>query len=165
MVEVEPGITLRVVVEGEGPLVICLHGWPQGWYLYRNQIEPLKKAGFRVAVPDQRGYGGSSNPKDVKAYGLRNLCRDVVNLGKALGSPRFLLCAHDWGCIVAWQSGLRRSPPGYRAASLFPGLSRIRSLEGITLEASWKLLETPVNFPRFEKAMVSDHERSAEDSP
>ena len=54
------GVTLRTVVKGEGPLVILLHGWPQGWYLWRHQIEPLVAAGYRVAVPDQRGFGGSS---------------------------------------------------------------------------------------------------------
>ena len=61
------GVTLETVVEGEGPLVILLHGWPQCWYLWRHQIDPIVKAGFRVAVPNQRGYGGSSAPREVEA--------------------------------------------------------------------------------------------------
>ena len=56
------GVRLRTVVEGDGPLVILLHGWPQCWYLWRHQIDPLVAAGYRVAVPDQRGYGGSECP-------------------------------------------------------------------------------------------------------
>ena len=54
------GITLRTIGEGDGPLAILLHGFPRCWYLWRHQIDPLKEAGFRVAVPDQRGYGASS---------------------------------------------------------------------------------------------------------
>ncbi len=53
------GIRLRTVVEGSGPLVVLLHGFPQCWYLWRNQIDAIVEAGFQVAVPDQRGYGGS----------------------------------------------------------------------------------------------------------
>jgi pimeloyl-ACP methyl ester carboxylesterase len=53
------GVCLNTVVEGEGALVILLHGWPQCWYLWRHQIDPLVEAGFQVAVPNQRGYDGS----------------------------------------------------------------------------------------------------------
>ncbi len=100
------GVRLRAVVEGAGPLVILLHGFPQCWYLWRHQIEPLIAAGYRVAVPDQRGYGESSTPLDVTDYGIRTLCADVVGLAAALGSPQFTLIGHDWGCIVAWNTAL-----------------------------------------------------------
>lgn len=56
-VRVAPDVELRVVVDGSGPLVVLLHGFPQGWYLWRHTIQPLVDAGFRVAAPDQRGYG------------------------------------------------------------------------------------------------------------
>ena len=72
------GVNLRTVVEGDGPLVVLLHGWPQTWYLWRHQIDPLVEAGYRVAVPDQRGYGGSSCPDDIDAYDIRTLAADVV---------------------------------------------------------------------------------------
>ena len=63
------GVLLRTVVEGDGPLVVLLHGFPQCWYLWRHQIGPLAAAGYQVAVPDQRGYGGSDAPEPVEAYG------------------------------------------------------------------------------------------------
>ena len=62
------GITLKVIVEGSGPLLLLLHGFPQCGYLWRNQIDDLVAAGYQVAVPDQRGYGGSDKPADPQAY-------------------------------------------------------------------------------------------------
>ena len=100
------GVNLRAVVAGDGPLVILLHGFPQGWSLWRHQIDPLVAAGFRVAVPDQRGYGGSSAPAAVSAYDIRTLAADVIGLAQALGQPEFRLIGHDWGCIVAWHTAL-----------------------------------------------------------
>lgn len=100
------GVTLRTVVEGDGPLVILLHGWPQCWYLWRHQIAPLAAAGYRVAVPDQRGFGGSSKPAGVEAYDIRNMAADVVGLARALGYEQFNLVGHDWGCIIAWNTAL-----------------------------------------------------------
>lgn len=96
------GVTLRTIVEGEGPLVILLHGFPRCWYLWRHQIDPLVKAGFRVAVPDQRGYGASSRPSRIEDYNILELTADVVGLADALGEDKFYLVGHDWGCIVAW---------------------------------------------------------------
>tara|TARA_B100000676_G_C18060913_1_gene837694 strand:+ start:1200 stop:2162 length:963 start_codon:yes stop_codon:yes gene_type:complete len=96
------GVTLRTIVEGEGPLVILLHGFPRCWYLWRHQIDPLKEAGFRVAVPDQRGYGTSSRPERIEDYNILELAADVIGLADALGEEKFYLVGHDWGCIVAW---------------------------------------------------------------
>jgi len=100
------GITLRAVVEGDGPLVVLLHGWPQCWYLWRHQIDPLVAAGYRVAVPDLRGYGGSSRPPDVADYDIRTLAGDIAGIAQALGEETFKLIGHDWGCIVAWNTAL-----------------------------------------------------------
>lgn len=96
------GITLRTIVEGDGPLAILLHGFPRCWYLWRHQIDPLKEAGFRVAVPDQRGYGASSRPERIEDYNILELAADVIGLADALGEEKFYLVGHDWGCIVAW---------------------------------------------------------------
>lgn len=101
-VRVAPGVELRVVVEGRGPLVVLLHGFPQGWYLWRHTIKPLVDAGFRVAAPDQRGYGLSDAPAEVSQYGLKTLTRDVVELARGLGHDTFYMVGHDWGCQVAW---------------------------------------------------------------
>lgn len=100
------GVTLRTIVEGEGPLAVLLHGFPRCWYLWRHQIEPLKAAGFRVAVPDQRGYGASSCPSRIEDYNILELAADVVGLADALGEEKFYLVGHDWGCIVAWYTAL-----------------------------------------------------------
>ena len=100
------GVRLRTVVEGDGPLVVLLHGFPQCWYLWRHQIDPLKAAGYRVAVPDQRGYGSSERPEAVEAYHILNLAADVVGLVDALGEQKAYLVGHDWGCIVAWHAAL-----------------------------------------------------------
>jgi len=100
------GIRLRAVVEGAGPLVILLHGWPQCWYLWRNQIDPLVEAGFQVAAPDQRGYGGSDRPTEVEAYNIIELTNDVVGLAGALGREQFIVVGHDWGAPVAWHTAL-----------------------------------------------------------
>jgi pimeloyl-ACP methyl ester carboxylesterase len=100
------GVTLRTIVEGDGPLVILLHGFPRCWYLWRHQIDPLKAAGFRVAVPDQRGYGASSCPERIEDYNILDLTADIVGLADALGEDQFFLVGHDWGCIVAWYTAL-----------------------------------------------------------
>ncbi|MEH2069863.1 MAG: alpha/beta hydrolase [Nostoc sp.] len=100
------GVSLRTVVEGQGPLVILLHGWPQCWYLWRHQIDPLVEAGFQVAVPDQRGYGGSDAPEQVNAYDIINLTGDVVGIADALGYENFTVVGHDWGAPVAWNTAL-----------------------------------------------------------
>jgi pimeloyl-ACP methyl ester carboxylesterase len=100
------GVTLRTIVEGDGPLAILLHGFPRCWYLWRHQIDPLKAAGFRVAVPDQRGYGPSTCPERIEDYNILELAADVVGLADALGEEQFYLVGHDWGCIVAWYTAL-----------------------------------------------------------
>lgn len=100
------GIRLRAAVEGNGPLVILLHGFPQCWYLWRHQIEPLVAAGFQVAAPDQRGYGGSDRPAEIEAYNIIELTNDVAGLAGALGHERFIVVGHDWGAPVAWHTAL-----------------------------------------------------------
>lgn len=100
------GVTLQTVVEGDGPLLVLLHGWPQCGYLWRHQIDPLVAAGYRVAVPDQRGYGHSSKPDAVDAYNIRELCADANGIAAALGYDEYTLIGHDWGCVVAWNTAL-----------------------------------------------------------
>jgi pimeloyl-ACP methyl ester carboxylesterase len=100
------GVRLRAVVEGKGPLVVLLHGFPQCWYLWRHQIDPIVEAGFQVAVPDQRGFGGSDRPPAVADYNIRTLAADVAGIAPALGHDTFYLIGHDWGCVVAWNTAL-----------------------------------------------------------
>jgi pimeloyl-ACP methyl ester carboxylesterase len=99
-------ITLRVVVEGDGPLLVLLHGFPQCWYLWRHQIDELVAAGYKVAVPDQRGYGASDKPAELGAYDAKEFVADVVGIADALGHETFTLVTHDVGAVVGWDIAL-----------------------------------------------------------
>lgn len=98
------GIHLHVVQAGpqDGPLVILLHGFPEFWYGWRKQIDALAEQGFRVWVPDQRGYNLSEKPAGVAAYNLDELSSDVIGLIDAAGREKAFLVGHDWGAGVAW---------------------------------------------------------------
>ena len=72
----------------------------------RHQIDPLVGAGFQVAVPDQRGFGGSERPPAIADYNIRTLAADVAGIAPALGHDKFTLIGHDWGCFVAWHAAL-----------------------------------------------------------
>ncbi|MDQ6684336.1 MAG: alpha/beta hydrolase [Pseudomonadota bacterium] len=110
------GITLRVAEQGSGPLVLLCHGWPESWYSWRSQIEALAAAGWRVAAPDMRGYGGSSAPQAVDQYTLLHLIGDLVGLVRALGERQAVIVGHDWGSVVAWHAALLR-PDMFRAVA------------------------------------------------
>ena len=99
---------MHAVAEGpkDGPVVLLLHGFPEFWYGWRKQIEPLTAAGFRVIVPDQRGYNLSSKPSGIAAYSLTELVSDVIAIADQLGQERIYLAGHDWGAAVAWSAAL-----------------------------------------------------------
>src|SRR5689334_6876362 len=90
-------VTLHYVEAGEGPLIVLLHGFPEFWYGWRRQIEPLAAAGFRVVAPDTRGYNLSSKPEDFEAYGVDLLAADIRGLLGELGAESAMLVGHDWG--------------------------------------------------------------------
>jgi pimeloyl-ACP methyl ester carboxylesterase len=102
-------VSLHVVRAGpaDGPPVVLLHGFPEFWYAWKGAIAPLAKAGYRVILPDQRGYGDSDKPRDVAAYHVDRLGDDVANLITALGYEHAFVVAHDWGGGVAWNLALR----------------------------------------------------------
>ena len=100
------GIRLRVALAGKGPLVVLVHGWPESWYSWRHQIPALAAAGYRVAAPDVRGYGGSDKPNPVEAYAIKEMCADIAGLVTALGETRAILIGHDWGAPIAWNTAL-----------------------------------------------------------
>jgi pimeloyl-ACP methyl ester carboxylesterase len=102
------GITMHIAEAGEGPLVILLHGFPELWYSYRHQLEALAAAGYHAVAPDQRGYGQTDAPDDVRQYSLPHLVGDVVGLIAALGEGRCIVVGHDWGSPVASTLGLFR---------------------------------------------------------
>jgi epoxide hydrolase 4 len=99
------GITLHVAQQGRkgDPLVILLHGFPEYWDGWKNQISYLANRGFRVWVPDQRGYNLSDKPQKVSDYRMDHLTNDVIGLIKASDEEKVILIGHDWGGIVAWR--------------------------------------------------------------
>ncbi len=97
---------LRVAVTGRGPLILCVHGWPELWYSWRYQLPALAKAGYTVAALDVRGYGGSSRPHPVDAYTLRELAGDVKAVIDQLGAGAAILIGHDWGAPIVWNTAL-----------------------------------------------------------
>ncbi|MGA9531449.1 MAG: alpha/beta hydrolase [Anaerolineales bacterium] len=103
MVSVD-GIQLHLVEAGaeDGPAVLLLHGFPEYWAGWRHQIPALAAAGFRVLVPDQRGYNKSEKPSAVAAYRLERLAKDATDLLDRLGIERAHMVGHDWGAAVAW---------------------------------------------------------------
>ncbi|WP_066416195.1 alpha/beta fold hydrolase [Halorubrum aethiopicum] len=104
------GVRLHVVTAGDpdAPLVVLLHGHPDFWYGWRDQIGPLVEAGFRVLVPDQRGCNLSEAPDGIDAYRLSELTADVRELIRSEGRESAHVVGHDFGGFVAWNVALRR---------------------------------------------------------
>lgn len=96
------GIRIHAVEEGEGPLVILLHGFPESWYSWRRQMGVIAEAGYRAVAIDKRGYGRSSKFRENKAYRIGRLVEDVVGVARAYGNDKAVLIGHDWGAPVAW---------------------------------------------------------------
>ncbi|CAN5363526.1 alpha/beta hydrolase [soil metagenome] len=97
------GIRLHVAEAGEGPLVLLLHGFPQFWWCWRQQIGVLAEAGYRVVAPDLRGYGASDKPP--RGYDAVTLTADIAGLVGALGERDAMVVGHDWGGLIGWTMG------------------------------------------------------------
>ncbi len=95
------GIKLHYVTQGEGPLVLLLHGFPEFWYSWRHQI-PVLAANFKVVALDLRGYNESDKPPDASSYALEELILDIEGVISGLGYARCYLVGHDWGGFLAW---------------------------------------------------------------
>jgi len=116
------GTGIHLVEEGppDGRVVVLLHGFPELGFSWRHQIPPLGAAGYRVLVPDLRGYGRSDVPAPVEAYAIDVLTADVVALVDAAGAQRAVVVGHDWGAEVAW-----------RTAWLYP--DRVTAVAGLSV--------------------------------
>ncbi|MCL7748294.1 alpha/beta fold hydrolase [Halalkalibacter alkaliphilus] len=106
-------VTLHTAVAGpsDGPLVILLHGFPEFWYGWKKQITPLVKAGYRIVIPDQRGYNLSDKPHEISQYTLDLLRDDIIGLIKHFKREKASIVGHDWGGAVAWHIASTR--PSY----------------------------------------------------
>jgi pimeloyl-ACP methyl ester carboxylesterase len=108
------GIHLHFAEQGEGPLVVLCHGFPESWYSWRYQLSALSAAGFHAVAVDMRGYGQSDRPEAIDQYTLLHLVGDMVGLLDALGVEQAVIAGHDWGAPVAWHAALLR-PDRFRA--------------------------------------------------
>ena len=144
------GIEIFLHEQGEGPLVLLCHGWPELSYSWRHQIPVIAAAGFRVAAPDMRGFGKTSAPAEVGAYSIFDHVGDMVALVEALGEKQAVIIGHDWGAPVAWHAALFRPDIFTAVAGLSvppPFRGRGRPLDtlrdsGIT-NFYWQYFQTP----------------------
>ena len=110
------GIRLNIAEQGNGPLVLLCHGFPESWYSWRRQLDALAAAGFHAVAPDMRGYGKSDAPEAIDQYTIFHLVGDLVGLLDALEARTAVIVGHDWGAAVAWQAA-RLRPDRFRAVA------------------------------------------------
>ena len=134
------GIKLHYTEEGTGELIVLLHGFPEYWYGWRNQIPVLSKQ-YRVVAPDMRGYNLSDNPENVSAYRIETLAKDIAELIKALGEEKAIVVGHDWGAAVAWA-----------VASLYPEVVKKLVVLNVPHPAEMKRAFMEVNFSQWVKS-------------
>ncbi len=111
------GIRMHIAEQGDGPLVVLSHGFPESWYSWRHQLPALAEAGYHAVAPDQRGYGQTDRPAPIDAYNIFQLTGDIVGLVHALGEKQAVIVGHDFGAPVAWHCALLR-PDMFRAVAL-----------------------------------------------
>jgi len=127
------GIRMHFVEQGSGFPIVLMHGFPELWYSWRYQIPVLADAGFRVIVPDLRGYGESDRPEGLEFYDIHHLVDDMVGLLDALGLGKAVIIGHDWGGVIVWQMALMHPERVERVISLntpFQKRSSIKPTEG-----------------------------------
>jgi pimeloyl-ACP methyl ester carboxylesterase len=110
------GIHLNIAEQGEGPLVLLCHGFPESWYSWRHQLSALAAAGFHAVAPDMRGYGKSDAPEEIDQYTVFHLVGDMVGVLDALEVTTAVIVGHDLGARVAWQAAQMR-PDRFRGVA------------------------------------------------
>lgn len=101
------GVEIHYVTVGEGPLVVMIHGFPDFWYTWRDQMEALQGE-FRVAAMDTRGYNQSGQPTGVESYAMPFLIQDVEAVIHDQGEDQAIVVGHDWGGMIAWSVAMYR---------------------------------------------------------
>jgi epoxide hydrolase A/B len=102
------GIRIHIAEHGKGPLVLLCHGFPEGWYSWRDQLSALAAAGYHAVAPDMRGYGRTDAPAEISSYTLLDIVGDMIGLVAALGEKQAIIVGHDWGANIAWHAALFR---------------------------------------------------------
>ncbi len=105
---VNGGVKIHYVVQGRGPLVVLIHGFPDYWATWKPLMASLNAAGYRTAAMDLRGYNLSDKPQGEAAYAMPNLVGDVAAVIKAEAQPKAVVIGHDWGAAIAWQVAMQR---------------------------------------------------------
>jgi pimeloyl-ACP methyl ester carboxylesterase len=135
------GASIEYETTGDGPSVILLHGFPDSGRLWSHQVPALVRAGFRVIVPDMRGYGRSDKPAEVAAYRMDHLVGDVLAVLDAAGTERAHVVGHDWGAGVAWATALMAAERVDRLVALSVGHPATFFADGFAQhEKSWYML-------------------------
>jgi pimeloyl-ACP methyl ester carboxylesterase len=150
------GVGIQYEVTGQGPPVMLLHGFPDSGRLWRHQVPALAGAGFRVIVPDLRGYGRSDKPEAVEAYSMGLLAADVLAVLADLEIARAHVIGHDWGAALAW--GLASLAPGSvdHLAVLSVGHPATFRRTYQQREKSWYMLL--FQFPGVAERWLTDHD-------
>jgi epoxide hydrolase 4 len=140
------GVALHVVLAGpaSGKPLLFLHGFPEFWFGWRHQIYHFVSAGYRVIIPDQRGYNLSEKPAGIASYSIDLLAKDVVGILDDVTDSKAFVTGHDWGAIVTWYLAAHYSERVSRAAMLSVPHPRIFIKNLITnplqLRKSWYVL-------------------------
>ena len=135
------GVELAVLEAGNPgtPPIVLSHGFPESAWSWRHQLPTLAAAGYHVIAPDQRGYGGSSCPTEVAAYGIDALCDDLLGLVDETGHDQAVFVGHDWGALIVWD-----------LARLHP--ERVRAVAGVSVPFTF----WPARPTEFLRAVMGD---------
>ena len=117
-------ININTVIQGSGTPLFLIHGWPESFYSWRHQINFFSKKGYKVIVPDIRGYGYSDKPKNVSDYSMKKITADLIGILDHLGDHHAHIVGHDWGGPISWYTSL-----------LYP--ERILSVSGLSVPHSF----------------------------
>jgi pimeloyl-ACP methyl ester carboxylesterase len=105
----EVDLHVRTMGHADRPLVVLLHGYPEFWYAWHEHLPAVANAGFRAVAPDQRGYNLSDRPREVSAYRIETLARDVLGVLDAFGADTAAVVGHDFGALVGWWLALHHA--------------------------------------------------------
>ncbi|MFI6071783.1 alpha/beta fold hydrolase [Actinoplanes sp. NPDC051343] len=139
-IEGADGVMINVAVEGSGPAIVLLHGFPQTHLMWRH-VAPALAGEFTVICPDLRGYGDSDKPAEATAYAKREMARDVLAVSERLGFRSFALVGHDRGALVAFRAALDHPREVTHLASLdvLPTVDMWEVMHGVSAAVGFHL--------------------------
>ena len=176
-------IRLHYVTAGNGKLIMFLHGFPEFWYEWKNQLAEFGRD-YQAVAPDMRGYNLSSKPPEVEQYRIKYLIEDVRALVEHLGYEKFILVAHDWGGGVSWPFAIRhpeylekliiinavhpvtfmrelRDNPAQRKASQYILVHRTREAEDILTQNNYAILVSSLLKDGLKQGYFTEEDRKA----